>query len=105
MPTIYTMHRRVNAPIEFKGLKGPYILLAGGTVVTVLFLFAILYILGFNSWICLLLCTGMGVLGIGGSYYCCRHYGIHGWRKRRVAGKTPAALRSNSRQIFTRLKK
>lgn len=105
MTITYNMHRRVNAPVVFKGLKGQYILFAGGTVVADLFLFAVLYIAGLNHWICLLLCTGAGVLGIGGSYYCSRHYGIHGWRKRRVARMTPKALRSGTRRIFIQLKK
>jgi len=105
MPTTYTMHRRVNAPVEFKGLKGQYILFAGGTVVADLFLFALLYIIGLNHWICLVLCTGLGAVGIGGSYYFSRQYGVHGWRKRSVARKTPKVLRSNTRRIFIQLKK
>lgn len=105
MPAIYTMHRRVNAPVEFKGLKGQYILFAGGTVVADLFLFAILHILGVNDLICLVLCFGTGAIGISGAYHFSRRYGIHGWRKRRMARKIPAALRSNSRRIFIQLKK
>jgi hypothetical protein len=105
MSTIYTTHRRINAPVEFKGLKGPYILFAGGTVVADLFLFAILHILGVNDLICLILCFGTGALGIGGAYHLSRRYGVHGWRKRRAARRLPKVLRCDSRSLFLELKK
>jgi len=105
MPTTYTTHRRVNAPVEFKGLKGQYILFAGGSVIAGLFLFALLYIIGLNDWLCLVLCVSAGMFGIGGSYYLSRRYGVHGWRKRRMARKTPRALRSGTRRLFIQLKK
>ena len=99
-----TIHRRVNAPVEFKGLKGQYILFAGGTIIGGLFLFAILYIVGLNSWVCLVLCSGVGVMGVGGSFYYSHRYGVYGWRKRRLARRTPRLLRTVSRHLFLDLK-
>jgi hypothetical protein len=105
MSTIYTNHRRVNAPIGFKGLKGQYILYAGGAIVAALFLFALLYIAHVNSWVCLLLCLGTGGSGIGGAYHFSHRYGVYGWRKRRAARRLPKALRSGSRKQYLQLKK
>ncbi|HVU56060.1 MAG TPA: DUF4133 domain-containing protein [Puia sp.] len=105
MYAVFKMHRRVNAPVEFKGLKGQYILYAGTTVIGSMMLFAILYIVGVNSYFCLFLCFGIGVVGIGGAYHLSQRYGAHGWRKRRRARASPKALRSGSRRMYWQLKK
>ncbi|MDO6433044.1 DUF4133 domain-containing protein [Flavitalea sp. BT771] len=104
MHTLYQVHRRVNTPIELNGLKGQYILYAGGTVLADLFLFAILYIAGVSSWVCLVLCFGMGVLGIGTAYHFSGRYGVYGWRKQQMAKQFPKALRSAGRSLYAQLK-
>jgi len=105
MPTVYKIHRRVNAPIEFNGLKAQYILYAGGVIVGDLFLFAILYIAGISSWICLVVCCGLGSAGVGGAYHLSHRYGEYGWRKRRARRGVPKVLCATSRQVYLRLKK
>jgi len=104
MHTIYQVHRRVNAPIELKGLKGQYILYAVGAILADLFLFAIMYIAGVSSWVCLVLCFGMGAFGIGSAYKFSSWWGVHGWRKRQTAKQFPMALRSAGRSLYTQLK-
>lgn len=105
MYTVYKMHRRVNAPVEFKGLKGQYILYAGGSVITAMLLFAVLYIVGVNSYICLAICFGMGALGVGAAHYLSQHYGVHGWRKRRRARAAPKGFKGGSRYLYLQQKK
>ncbi|HEY8970720.1 MAG TPA: DUF4133 domain-containing protein [Puia sp.] len=105
MYTIFKVHRRVNAPVEFKGLKGQYILYAGATVIGCMVLFAILYIARVNSYLCLFLCFGLGAMGIGRIYHLSQRYGVYGWRKSRRARRAPKALRSGSRREYLQLKK
>lgn len=105
MYTVFKVHRRVNAPVTFKGLKGQYIVYAGAAVVGSMILFAILYIAGVNSYCCLLLCFGIGTMGIGGAYHLSQRYGVHGWRKRSRARASPKAMRSGSRLVYLQLKK
>ncbi|HVV07247.1 MAG TPA: DUF4133 domain-containing protein [Puia sp.] len=105
MYTVFKVHRRVNAPVEFKGLKGQYILYAGASVIACMVLFAILYLVGVNSYICLPVCFGIGALCIGRAFHLSQHYGIYGWRKRRRARASPGALKSGTRRVYLALKK
>jgi len=105
MYTVFKVHRRVNAPVTFKGLKGQYILFAGAAVVSSMILFAVLYIAGVNSYICLLLCFGIGTIGIGGAYHFSHRYGVYGWRKRSRARASPKTMRAGSRLVYLQLKK
>lgn len=105
MYTVFKVHRRVNAPVEFKGLKGQYILYAGASVIVCMVLFAILYIAGVNSYLCLLSCFGIGALCIGGAYHLSQRYGVYGWHKKRRARASPKVLRSGTRQVYLQPKK
>jgi hypothetical protein len=105
MYPVYKMHRRINAPIEFHGLKAQYILYAGGMVVADMTLFALLYLIGVNNYVCLLLCFAIGGLGIGACFHLSHRYGQYGWLKRRMAKSMPGALRPQGRRIYLRLKK
>jgi hypothetical protein len=49
---IYKINKGINKPIEFKGLKAQYIWYLGGGLVMLLILFAVLYIIGVNPFIC-----------------------------------------------------
>ena len=104
-PTIYITHRGINRPLEFKGLKAQYILYAGGIVVSDLLLFAILYISGLSSWICLPVCGGAGTAGVGMCYRCSRLYGEFGWIRKKAAERMVSTLRCPSRRLFTQLEK
>jgi hypothetical protein len=103
--TSYPLHRRINASLQFNGLKAQYIYYAGGIIIGSLLLFAILYISGVNSWICLLLVLGSGILGITTVYRFSHRYGEYGWQKKMIARRLPKTLLVHSRQLFTRLKK
>ncbi|HEY4334964.1 MAG TPA: DUF4133 domain-containing protein [Puia sp.] len=102
-PIIYSINRGINQPLEFRGLKAQYILYAGGIVLSDLLLYAILYISGLSSWICLPICGGLGMAGIGWCYKCSRLYGGFGWMKKRAAKGTAMTLKCSSRRLFTQL--
>ena len=101
----YILQRRINAPLQFRGLKGRYIFYGGGMLVGTLVLFIILYIAGVNPLASLVVSLGIGVAGIGGIYRLSDRLGEHGWRKRRIAGRIPHSLSVNSQFPFINLKR
>jgi len=57
--SVYQINKGINKPIEFKGLKAQYIWYLGGGHVALLILFAIIYIIGINVFICLALIVSL----------------------------------------------
>ena len=51
--SVYQINKGINKPIKFKGLKAQHIWYLGGGLVALLILFAIIYIIGVNVFICL----------------------------------------------------
>src|SRR5690348_3184303 len=101
--SVYTINKGINKPIEFKGLKAQYIWYLGGGLLVLLILFAILYICGVNTFVCL------GIIGIAGTalfmyvYKLSHKYGEHGMMKSLAKRNTPAVIKSYSRKLFTGL--
>ena len=56
--SVYPINKGINRPIEFKGLKAQYIWYLGAGLLGLLILFAILYIAGINTFICLAIIVG-----------------------------------------------
>ena len=102
---IYNINRAVNKPIEFRGLKGQYILYAGGLLIGDFLLFVILYICHINTWVCVVIGFGSGATGVSMLYQRSRKYGQHGWARKRAGRYTPKALRARSNTLFINLKK
>jgi hypothetical protein len=98
--TIYPINKGINKPVEFRGLKAQYIWYLGGGVLGLMVLFAILYIIGLNSFICL------GIVGIVGTglfmwvYRLSNRYGEHGMTKMRARRAIPRVIKNNSRKVF-----
>jgi len=105
MSPVYTIPRRINAPLQFVGLKAQYIFYAGGIVIAALLLFAVLYIIGLNSWLALLIGFGSGAFGLGRVHWLSHHYGEYGLQKHGAARRLPKTLRITSRTLFITLKK
>jgi hypothetical protein len=103
-PTIYPIHRAINRPIQFKGLKAQYMMMAAATIVGDLFLFVILYIIGLNSWIDILIAFGLGATTITTAYRLSNRYGEFGLMKKTARKKAPRQLRCGSRTFFLQLK-
>lgn len=98
--TIYTIHRRVNRPLEFRGLQAQYVWWLGGGVIGLLVLFVLLHLCGVSTWICLVMTGGIGGVFIRQLYRFSRKYGAYGLMKRRAARRLPPAIRSRSRKVF-----
>lgn len=101
---VYTINKGINNPIEFKGLKAQYIWYFAGGVVALMVLFAVLYIAGLPSW----LCVGI-ILALGGGwtmqvYEFSNRYGEHGLTKKMARRSLPEVIKTRSRAVFTDLK-
>lgn len=102
--SVYQINKGINKNIEFKGLKAQYIWYFGGGVIALLILFAIMYIIGINSFMCIgiILIAGTGlVIKI---YRLSNKYGEHGMMKAMAKRKVPKVIKSYSRQFFLQKK-
>jgi hypothetical protein len=101
--SVYTVNKGINKAIEFKGLKAQYIWYLGGGLLALLILFAVLYICGINTFLCL------GIIIIGGTglfihiYKLSHKYGQYGMMKAIAKRNIPETIKSYSRRIFTDL--
>lgn len=102
--SVYSINKGINKSIEFRGLKAQYIWYFGGGVIGLLILFAILYILGVNSFICI------GIILIAGTvltikiYALSNMYGEYGMMKKIARRSVPKIVRSQSREVFLHTK-
>ena len=98
--SVYPINKGINKSIEFKGLKAQYIWYFGGGVIVLLIFFAIMYIIGINSFICigiiLLVGTGLVIKIYGLS----NKYGEHGMMKAMAKRSVPKVIKSYSRKVF-----
>jgi hypothetical protein len=98
--SVYQINKGINKPIEFRGLKAQYIWYLGGCILALLIVFAILYILGVNAFICI------GIVLIGGTvsvikiYRMSNTYGEHGMMKKWARHKVPHTIKAHSRKTF-----
>ncbi len=100
MGSVYKINKGVNQPVVFKGLKAQWIWVLGGGLVTLLLLFAILYIIGVNMFVCLGIILMLGTLLFKKVYSLSRKYGEHGLMKHIARKRLPKAIRTRSRTIF-----
>jgi hypothetical protein len=103
--SVYQINKGINKPIEFKGLKAQYIWYLGGGLIGLLILFAIMYIIGFNTFVCL------GIRAIAGTalfvyiYRLSNTYGEYGMMKKIAKRSIPKVIKSNSRNLFVKREK
>ena len=101
--SVYTVNKGINRPIEFKGLKAQYIWYLGGGLLALLILFAILYICGVNTFICLQIIVVAGTGLFMHVYKLSRQYGEHGMMKTLARRSVPSVVKIYSRKTFTGL--
>jgi hypothetical protein len=101
---IYPIHRAINKPLSFKGLKAQWLIMAGAAIVGDLLLFVILYLIGVNSWIDILIAFGLGAAAFSTLLRLSRKYGEYGLMKKAARRRVPRVLRIHSRSCFTQLK-
>ena len=98
--SVYKINKGINKPIEFKGLKAHYIWYLGGGILVLMIGFAILYILGVNSYFCVgLVLTGGTILFLQ-VYKVSNKYGEFGLMKKIARRRVPEAVKCYSRKIF-----
>lgn len=97
---VFTINKGINRPIEFRGLKAQYIWYLGGGLLALLLLFAVLYISGVPSLLCVALVFTLATLLFVYIYRLSRRYGTHGLMKRLARRKIPPALKVYSRRLF-----
>lgn len=105
MNSVYKINKGINKPIEFKGLKAQYIGYLGAGVIVLLILFAILYILGVNVFVCLFLIAVLGTLLFMGVYRLSDTYGQHGLVKKMARNSIPDYVIGSTRRTFIQLTK
>lgn len=98
--SVYRINKGINRSIEFKGLKAQYIGYLGGGVIVLLILFAILYILGLPSLICIGIAVGAGGFLVVKVYGMSRRYGEHGMMKALARKGIPHVVKRKGRSEF-----
>ena len=98
--SVYKINKGINKPIEFKGLKAQYIWYLGGGLVILLILFAVLYIIGVNTFVCVGLIVILSGMLSTGVYGISNKYGEYGMMKKVAKRGVPPVLKSYSRKIF-----
>jgi hypothetical protein len=101
--SIYTINKGINKSIEFRGLRAQYIWYFGGMVTGLLILFALLYICGVNTYICLFLIGGAATGGGIKIFALSHEYGEHGLMKAIAKKQVPKVLKSYTRKNFQNL--
>jgi hypothetical protein len=98
--SVYQINKGINQSIEFKGLKAQYIWYLGGGVVVLMILFAVMYIIGLPSFVCVVIIGISGALLVLYIYRMSHKYGEHGMMKALAKRQVPKAIRVQSRKIF-----
>lgn len=103
--SVYQINKGINQSIEFKGLKAQYIWYLGGGVVALLIVFAVMYIIGLPTYLCIGSIAGAGVFLVMKIYGMSNKYGEHGLMKALARKQVPRVIKSRSRKVFMCSKK
>lgn len=100
MSSVYQINKGINQAIEFKGLKAQYIWYLGGGVVGQMIVFAVLFIIGIPSLVCVVLIGAAGTVMVIKIYKMSRKYGEHGMMKALASRQIPKCVKVRSRSVF-----
>lgn len=103
--SVYTINKGINKPIEFKGLKAQYIVYLAVGLIALFILFAALYVIGVNMFVCLALVAILGTALFMFVYRMSDTYGQHGLLKKMARRQLPAFVKASSRKVFITLLK
>ena len=98
--SVYQINKGINQSIEFKGLKAQYIWYLGGGVVVLLIVFAVMYIIGLSTYLCIGIILTAGTFLVMKIYGMSNKYGEHGLMKTLARKQVPKLIKSRSRKIF-----
>jgi len=97
--SVYRINKGINKPIEFKGLKAQYIWYLGGGFVVLLILFVVMYLLGVNTYVCLISIVLSGTVLFIRIHKLSHKYGEYGMMKKIAQRGIPKVIKCNSRSI------
>ncbi|HWB27704.1 MAG TPA: DUF4133 domain-containing protein [Chitinophagaceae bacterium] len=100
MASVYKINKGINKPVEFKGLKAQYIWYLGGGLLVLLIVYATMYLLKVNTYVCLLIIVGLATALFMYVYKLSNKYGEHGIMKKAASRGVPAVIKVRSRKIF-----
>lgn len=103
MSSVYGINKGIGRAITFKGVKAQYIGYLAGSLVALLVLFAVLYICGVNTYVCLVLVLGSGTYVVMRIFRLSHRYGEHGLMKRNARRSLPDYVKFRSRKVFINL--
>lgn len=103
--SVYKINKGINQSIEFKGLKAQYIWYLGGGVVALLIVFAVMYIIGLPSFVCIGIILIAGTVLVVRIYGMSNKYGEHGLMKALARKQVPKVIKSRSRNVFLKKEK
>ncbi len=98
--SVYQINKGINQSIEFKGLKAQYIWYLGGGVVALLIVFAVMYITGMPTYLCISIILTAGTFLVMKIYKMSHKYGEHGLMKTLARKQVPKVIKSRSRKVF-----
>ncbi len=98
--SVYQINKGINQSIEFKGLKAQYIWYLGGGVVALLIVFALMYIIGLPTYLCIGIILAAGTILVMKIYGMSNKYGEHGLMKTLARKQVPKVIKSRSRKVF-----
>ncbi|QES88541.1 DUF4133 domain-containing protein [Rhizosphaericola mali] len=92
----YSFNKGINRPLEFKGIRAQYLVYMVVGLVALLFLFALLYLIGVTLYLVLPVIGTLGTLlfSIVGKYS--KKYGVHGLGKQAGFKALPKALKTRT---------
>jgi len=102
--SIYQVNKGINKSIEFKGLRAQYIWYLGGGLLGLLILFAVMYIIGISSIVCIAIVLIAGTVLFIKVYAMSNKYGEHGMMKATAKRGIPKVIKINSRKVFVEIK-
>ena len=103
MGSIYQINKGINKPIEFKGLKAQYIGYLAVGLVVLLVLFATMYIIGVNLFVCVAVIAISGTALFMTVLRLSHKYGQYGLLKKAAKRYIPLFIKSKSRKVFIQL--
>ena len=96
----YKINKGINKSIEFKGLRAQYIWYLGAGIMVLLILFSIMYLIGINTYLSLVIILAAGAYLVFKVYAMSAKYGEFGLMKEMAKRLVPKHLKCNSRQVF-----
>lgn len=100
MASVYKINKGINKPVEFKGLKAQYIWYLGGGLLGLLIIYAAMYLLKVNTYICLVVIVALATALFMYVYKLSNKYGEHGIMKKAASRGVPTVIKVRSRKIF-----